>query len=72
MCEKFCMFQSTCVFQYLRECVDMKSLENIVCVTTTDAAASEAAFQGLPQATYGETEKVKKEKSALMHLVDTL
>jgi len=49
---------SSCVFQYLRECMDVKTLEDIVCVATSDAAASEAAFQGLPQATYGETEHV--------------
>ena len=38
--------------------MDVKSLQDIVCVATSDAAASEAAFQGLPQASFIETEQV--------------
>lgn len=38
----------------------MKSLDNIICVATTDAAASEAAFQGISQSTYTQIDQVFK------------
>jgi len=37
----------------------VKALKDIVCISTTDAAASEAAFQGIPHANSAETEQVR-------------
>eukprot|EP00210_Caulerpa_lentillifera_P009377 g8939.t1 len=49
---------STRIFEYLKQCLNVKALKDIVCVTTTDVAATEAAFQGIPHAKSAEIEHV--------------
>ncbi|CAD7699167.1 unnamed protein product [Ostreobium quekettii] len=46
------------IFDYLKDCVDVKLLKDIKILPTSDVAASEAAFHGLPQTSIGETDEV--------------
>ncbi|GMH32711.1 hypothetical protein BSKO_00545 [Bryopsis sp. KO-2023] len=46
------------VFEYIREQLDSSSLKDVKCMPTSDAAATEAAYHGLPQTAIGSEDKV--------------